>query len=134
YSPSHKHFLFSNVPIFEQFFRLPENQHVQFVISSTWRNQYALSDLKHFFSPDFRERIIGITPTLTRIAWTGSREREIGVWRNEHNRLSEPWIALDDMPKFFEPECANVFYCQAQTGFTEKDYSALMAHISRIMR
>ncbi|MDK4650882.1 HAD domain-containing protein [Kingella kingae] len=71
---------------------------------------------------------------MTRIAWTGSREREIGVWCNEHNRLSESWIALDDMPEFFEPECANVFYCQAQTGFTEKDYSALTAYISRIMR
>lgn len=42
---------FSQLPILEQFFRQSEQQHHQFVISSTWRNQYTLAELKQHFSP-----------------------------------------------------------------------------------
>ena len=36
--------MFSQIPIFECFFRQPENAHIQFVISSTWRSGRDLAD------------------------------------------------------------------------------------------
>ncbi|WP_261788696.1 hypothetical protein [Kingella denitrificans] len=36
------------------------------------------------------------------------------------------------MPPFFEPECDNVYFCDASTGFAEKDCTALTEHIARI--
>ncbi len=46
--------LFSQIPIFEQFFNQAEYADCQFVISSTWRINRSLDDLRAYFSPDFR--------------------------------------------------------------------------------
>ena len=54
--------MFSQVPLFERFFRQPENAHIQFVISSTWRSGRDLAALRRPFSPDIAQRIIDKTP------------------------------------------------------------------------
>ena len=130
--PCHYALHFCQRNLLEDFFRQPAQADARFVISSTWRNHYPLDELRRWFSPDFHDRIIGCTPTLDGIAWEGSREREIQAWRQQHGSLHEAWIALDDMPPFFEPECDNVYFCDASTGFAEKDCAALTEHIARI--
>ena len=58
--------MFSQIPIFERFFRQPENAHIQFVISSTWRSGRDLATLRRPFSPDIAQRIIGKPPRTRR--------------------------------------------------------------------
>ena len=111
--PCHYALHFCQRDLLEGFFRQPAQADARFIISSTWRNHYPLDELRRWFSPDFRER-------------------EIQAWRQQHGSLHEAWITLDDMPPFFEPECDNVYFCDASTGFAEKDCAALTEHIARI--
>lgn len=74
--PCHYALHFCQRDLLEGFFRQSAQADAHLIISSTWRNHYPLDELRRWFSPDFRERIIGCTPTLDGIAWEGSRERE----------------------------------------------------------
>ncbi len=124
--------LFSQIPIFEQFFNQAEYADCQFVISSTWRINRYLDDLRAYFSSDFRQRIIGTTPVLSGLGnITGSREREILAWLRDFQREQETWIALDDMRSYFDAYAHHVYFCQAGTGLTERDLLQLAQHIAQ---
>ena len=69
--------MFSQVPLFERFFRQPENARIQFVISSTWRHGRDLAALRRPFSPDIAQRIIGKTPEHVATSPIAPREQEI---------------------------------------------------------
>jgi hypothetical protein len=64
------------------------------VISSDWRRNNSLQDLREFFSEDLQPRIVGMTPVI-RPYVPGVRLLEAKAWM-----LSEcyegPWVALDD--------------------------------------
>ena len=49
--------MFSQLSVFEPFFRQPEFADIQFVVSSTWRHNRSLEELRAPFSADFRARI-----------------------------------------------------------------------------
>ena len=87
--PCHYALHFCQRDLLEGFFRQPAQANARVVIRSTWRNHYPLDELRRWFSPNFRNRIIGCTPTLDGIAWEGSREREIQAWRQQHGSLHE---------------------------------------------
>ena len=99
--------MFSQVPLFERFFRQPENARIQFVISSTWRSGRDLAALRRPFSPDIAQRIIGKTP-------------------------DEPWLALDDAHSYFNHHSQRVYFCTAGTGLTERDLPELSQLIHRV--
>ena len=88
---------FCHLPQFEAVIR--EFPAVEIVISSTWREQFSLANLRSRFSPDIASRIIGttllakdqVTPRLVE-----RREWEIVTWLTVQGRSNEPWIALDD--------------------------------------
>ena len=69
--------MFSQVPLFERFFRQPENAHIRFAVSSTWRHGRSLEALRQPFSPDFRPRIVGKTPENVATSHIAVREQEI---------------------------------------------------------
>jgi hypothetical protein len=90
---------------------------VQVVISSAWRGVHTLHELRSFFSADIAARIIGVTPLLGIPDDTGIREMEIRAWLCAADREGEQWVALDDIPWFFSPNCANLVWVDGETGF-----------------
>ena len=56
---------FCHLPRFEAV--MCDHPEVEIVISSTWREQFPLDDLRARFSPDIAARIVGATPITPRI-------------------------------------------------------------------
>jgi HAD domain in Swiss Army Knife RNA repair proteins len=107
---------FSMLPAFEAVLR--EFTSLQVVISSTWRLQRSLDELKAVFSEELQHRIVGITPTVPR-GGIGSRQREIEGWM-EVNGEGRRWIAIDDRPTFFDRDCSNVFFTDTFVGLDDQ--------------
>lgn len=124
--------IFSQLPLFERFFRQPENAHIQFVISSTWRSGRDLAALRRPFSPDIAQRIIGKTPEHVATSPIATREQEILCYLDDNLIPNEPWLALDDAHSYFNHHSQRVYFCTAGTGLTERDLPALAQLIARI--
>lgn len=114
---------------------LREHPTVEIVISSSWRDQYSLSELRDFFSPDLAVRVVGMTPSIKRPSsrWLPGntpefeREWEIETWMKENRSWGTPWLAIDDRPYWFRPESINLLLTQSKTGFTSDDQVTLRA-------
>ncbi|RJG06433.1 hypothetical protein D3870_10790 [Noviherbaspirillum cavernae] len=103
------------IPQFEKFLR--DFPGTDIVISSAWREAYSLRGLRSFFSPDIARRIIDVTPQFDMFAEEFVREAEIRAWLHAAGREEEPWLAMDDMPSLFSPDCCNLVLVDPDTGF-----------------
>lgn len=106
--------------------------HVELVISSAWRCDYSLKNLKTFFLTDLRHRIVGATPIFEiydASDLAGSRYREIITYLGSHGE-HEPWVALDDDASLFPAECAELVLCA--NGFKIAEEIALRAALDQI--
>jgi len=105
--------LFSNLPRLEAVLR--DFAFLEVVITSTWREDMSLEELRAKFSPDIQHRVIGTTPVIE-IEFPagphGSREEEIHLFLEQENHHIRPWVALDDEEKLFRPRCPNLIQCQ----------------------
>lgn len=103
--------LFCNLPRLETVLRdFPD---VQIVISSSWREDQTLEELVALFSSDIATRVIGVLPLIEIRSLADMavvRYREIEQFLES---LDEPvqWIALDDDPTLFPPDCPNLIQC-----------------------
>ncbi len=102
---------------------------VEIVISSTWRNMRSISQLQEAFPPSIRMRVIGGTPNLPRASYTGVgvRQREIEAWL-EVNRIDHSnarWLAIDDRPELFDPDCNFLLLVDGRRGFGERESELL---------
>lgn len=110
---------FCHLPRFEKVVR--DYPNIEVVISSTWRENRTLSQLRSLFANDIASRIIGttpITPSIGRYQPT-LREREILNWLTTAKREAESWIALDDSAWQFAPPREHLLVCQTHIGFDE---------------
>ena len=119
-----KESFFCQLPLIENVLR--EYQHVDIVISSSWRYERRLPELQTYFSPDIRPRIIDVTPSLVRADADGwipthalphHREWECQKWMLEHQPLNTPWLAIDDFSDWFLPDCEHLLSTQSEFGF-----------------
>lgn len=118
---------FCYVPRFENVLR--KFSEVKIVITSTQREHLSLSKLKHYFSVDIAERIIGITPILPIKNAEDifiSRYREILTYLNN---TSENWVALDDDITLFPRDCPELIMCN--DGFHDAEDNSLRAALKR---
>jgi hypothetical protein len=90
---------------------------VDIVISSAWREEHTLDQLRAFFSPDIQDRIIDATPIFDHVEHPYVREAEISAWLRDAGREGEPWVAIDDIDWFFTPGCRNLILVDTNTGF-----------------
>lgn len=102
---------------------------IEIVVSSAWRQDYTLQNIRTFFLTDLRNRIVGITPTLEihdagDIA--GSRYREILTYLDGN---AADWLALDDDAILFPPDCAELVLCD--DGFKYAEELALRTALGR---
>lgn len=103
---------------------------VEIIISSTWREQFSLDDLRAKFSPDIATRITGTTPRVAdalppRMVMV--REWEIVTWLHTHDRQNEPWIAVDDSDWQFQSQRDHLVACKAYLGLDDTAESQLRA-------
>ncbi|MCU1775210.1 HAD domain-containing protein [Pseudomonas sp. 13B_3.2_Bac1] len=97
------------------------------VISSTWRVNRTLKELKALFPLDLQDRIIGSTPVLEDSQRPGGREEEASSWLDLHPEYSS-WIAVDD--------CAVCWFSLSKLilcddGFREVEEAELRSAIER---
>ncbi|EOB7986418.1 HAD domain-containing protein [Pseudomonas aeruginosa] len=123
--------VFCHLPRFEAVMR--DHPEVEIVISSTWREQFLLDDLRARFSPDIAARIIGATPVTPRIDgkyMPARREGEILDWLRQSGRKHEPWLALDDAAWQFQQHRARLVACTWYVGFDGAAEAALRTQLS----
>jgi hypothetical protein len=112
--------IFCHLPRFEAVMR--EFPMVEIVISSMWRYQFTLDQLRANFSPDIAARIIGTTPLTERIDdkyLQARREGEILDWLAASTR-NEPWIALEDAAWQFRQHRNLLVACTWYIGFEDR--------------
>jgi len=118
---------FSQLPILEHFLSaMPE---AEVVVSSTWREDHTLEQLRGFFSPALQNRITGVTPSLEDGYEIGGRQKEILSYLTAENlsNKNSSWVALDDIALFFEDSCPNLVLTDSSKGFTEQEGEQLIA-------
>lgn len=110
---------FSRLPDFERCLQaMPE---LEIVISSSWRELHPLETLKTIFRPEVRSRIIAATPVLEGGYEMGGRQREIEAFLRSArlDASNAAWVALDDIPLFFDPGCSFLILVDPTKGFGE---------------
>lgn len=107
---------------------------VEIVISSTWRYQFSLDDLRARFSPDIAARIIGATPKTERTSieyLPNRREGEILDWLVTFGRTDAPWVALDDAAWQFTQYRERLVECTWYIGFNNEAETRLRTALGR---
>jgi hypothetical protein len=119
--------LFSKIGLLEEY--LLQMPGIEIVISSTWRETQTLDELKNHFSEAVRDKIIGVTPSLEDGYDCGGRQREIHAFLDSAgmNDESTSWVALDDMPLFFDEGYPHLILTDSSQGFSEDNGDSLLA-------
>ena len=106
---------------------------VDIVLTTTWRLRFPLDSagdtLKHYFSYDISERIVGVTPDSKDLdprqfpdgLELYPREWECIAWLRANRPYSPHWLALDDKAYLFRPFCKNLLTINPATGFVSAD-------------
>lgn len=119
--------LFGTLPRFESVIR--DFPIAKIVIASDWRKRHSVDELREFFSPDIRDRIVGVTPVLGVDAYTpGGRQSEVEAYLLRAGFENELWVALDDERDRYRPD-APLVCCD--DGFFAKEEAALIRMLLR---
>ena len=130
--PCSKQAFFCQLPLIEGVLRAHNG--VELVISSSWRYDDSLDKLRSYFSPDIWGLIVGITPSVARTNDEGwippdllqhHREWECRKWIRHNRPLDTPWLAIDDVPEWFVPNCPNLLATQSTSGFQPEQVATL---------
>lgn len=111
--------VFCHLPRFEAVMR--DFPTVEIVISSMWRYQFTLDELRARFSPDIAARIIDTTAQAERIDGylPARREGEILDWIASTGHEGVPWIALDDASWQFQRHHDRLVSCIWYVGLDD---------------
>lgn len=120
---------FSHMPLFEDTIR---HLNISIVISSAWRLHHTFPVLKSLFSEEIAKKIVGITPDLDNRKNEYVRELEIRRWLIKNKIPSAKWIALDDSPQLFPPNCPNLIVTDANLAFNNDIKQQLLDKISSL--
>lgn len=103
---------------------LCEKFDARIVISSTWRYNHSMDELRTFCENNdiAPELLLDTTPALIHEEQMGTYRRgdEIAHWLENNN--FRKYVILDDLPKsaFREPQHPHLVQCQQDKGFAEK--------------
>ncbi len=95
----------------------------QIIISSSWRFQYSLDEIKKMLPKAISKQIIGMTGD----AYSGTNQRynEIIFYLKANDKSLVDWKALDDSQKEFPINCKNLIVCNHITGLGHKQLMEL---------
>lgn len=123
--------LFCHLPRFEAVMR--DFSTVKIVITSMWRYDFSLDELKAKFSPDIAVRIIGTTRLTDRTDGSylpARREREILDWLAASKLETCQWLALDDSVWQFDQHKKHLVSCSWYIGMDESVEIRLRAELA----
>lgn len=127
---------FCCLPVFEQVLRRTPDWDV--VITSTWRLQFPLQDLRARFSHDVAHHIIGVTAKFSQLEnvpdslQAFEREAECNAWLRANDRVVFPWLAIDDRSWLYRPFNRSLFLVDGKTGMTAADAEELIGRLQDI--
>lgn len=110
------------LPAFEQILR--SHPDVQVVISSSWRKDFSLEQLRELFSTDVRHQVVDVTPTLS----LSKRHKEI----RQHLLATSyrgAYVVLDDSSAEFPANWPRLLLCDPERGFDDERQDALLAQL-----
>ena len=122
---------FQQLPLIESVVR--EMGWVEIVVTSSWRETHSLEELREYFSPDIQPRVVGVTPDL----WNPElppafvRERECATWLAANRPTGTRWLAIDDRPTWFQPNCPNLLVTVTTRGFLPTQIEMLRDKITQ---
>lgn len=128
---------FCCLPILEDLLR--QVRDYELVITSTWRLQKSLDDLRSYFSSDVVNRIAGVTPRfgeLTEVPNTllaYQRQAECHAWLSDHGMRHRPWLAIDDRSWLYRPFTTSLFLVDGRTGLTELQAAKLAVRLRHLV-
>lgn len=127
---------FCRLPILEAALRqVPETK---VVITSTWRLEQSLENLRQRFSPDIANIIQGVTPRYSDLKNVPNtlvsyqREAECYAWLSSNNLAHCNWLAVDDRSWLYRPFCKSLFLVDGRVGLTEADAYQLVTRLHRL--
>lgn len=123
--------VFCQLPLIEDV--LLEFASVEIVISSSWRDHHSIQELRELFSLEIKSRVIAVTPSITNpgpdwlpgFAPQFERQWECESWLKTNRPWNSPWIAIDDRPHWFAPNCSNLLVTFSNFGFCAEDQELL---------
>lgn len=117
----------SRLPLFEQALRQMPKAEV--VISSTWREDQSLDELRAYFAPELHRQFVGVTPQLPCGYDPQGRQREVEAWLQGAGLPSSGmhWVAVDDWPHLYDPDCSCLIATDPLQGLMPADIEALLA-------
>lgn len=104
---------------------------VDIVISSAWRLDHDLDQLRAYFPQIISPRIIDVTPHLPYLEHHHVRHAEILTWLRDEGREYESWVAIDDDDWLFPPQCTRLILTDTAIGFDEKTERQLRKRLRR---
>lgn len=128
---------FCRLPILEGALRqVPE---YKIVITSTWRLEQTLADLRQRFSPDIANMIQGVTPRYSDLLNVPAtlvsyqREAECHAWLWSNNLPHHNWLAVDDRSWMFRPFCKSLLLVDGREGLTEATACRLVTRLHDLL-
>lgn len=119
YDPSK---LFCHRELFESV--ILECPDVEIVISSTWRHNHSLVEIRSLFSSGVSEKVVGVTPNyadlpeLRSVIGQYPRHVEVEGYLRQSGMPWQDWVALDDRAYWFKPFLRNLVRCDPMSGMT----------------
>ena len=106
-----------------------EHPEIRIVISSSWREEFSLNEIKEMLGATVGSRVIGITPVIYDSDIQAIRYREVIEYLKITDNEDTKWIAIDDTPMLYKGADASVIYTDPNYGFTKKEYMEVKALI-----
>lgn len=104
----------------------------QIVISSTWRLDKPLCELRTLLGPKLDERVVGITPEVDAPFVHNPRQEEVERYMSQDGVEQWPWLAIDDTPAFYR-EDAPVVLTDSQLGFKLSDVPVFREAVDELL-
>lgn len=108
---------------------LREYPQVHIVISSSWRLEYTLEELRSFFTEDLRSRVISTLNQQSDDVDNETRQHLIADWLRENAEPDAFWVALDDRASDFT-EDAPLIVCHDK--FSDHEEALLRQALERL--
>ena len=108
---------------------------LKIVVSSTWREVYALAELARQLG-ELGRFVVGKTPVWSALDEdapdVGVRQREIEAWLEKKGLHDAHWVALDDDADNFRPSCTRVFLTDGSVGLDARAADAFSAWCDKV--
>ncbi|MCW8827604.1 MAG: HAD domain-containing protein [Gammaproteobacteria bacterium] len=110
-----------------------DNYDASIVVSSTWRLDKSLNEIRTLLGPKLGEMVMDVTPEVDDSFLHNPRQAEAELYLSQDGVEQWPWVAVDDTPGFYR-EDAPVVFTDSQTGFRLSDVSAFSGVVDGLLR